>query len=109
MGKTRSSSSKRPHVEEEHQEEENLSKTYKAKFPILSHEEGARFSMIKFREITSCKYIPNSLLKDVSMLESFNKLMTQYGLKKFLSMHEDTYVDLITEFYTTLDVNSNNS
>ena len=24
-------------------------------------------------------------------------------------MHEDTYVDLITEFYTTLDVNSTNS
>ena len=24
-------------------------------------------------------------------------------------MHEDTYVDLITKFYTTLDVNSTNS
>ena len=90
MGKIRGSSSKRPHVEEQHQEEEDHSITYKAKLPILSHEKGARFSIIKFREITSCKYVPNSLLKDVGMLESFDKLMTQYGLKKFLSMHEDT-------------------
>ena len=109
MGKTRGSSSKRPHVEEQHQEEEDLSITYKAKFPILSHKEGVRFSIIKFRKITSCKYVPNSLLKDIGMLESFDKLMTQCGLKKFVSMHEDIDVDLITEFYTTLDVNSKNS
>ena len=36
-------------------------------------------------------------------------MLTQYGPKKFVSMHEDTYVDLITEFYTTLDVNESNS
>ena len=49
MGKTRGSSSKRPHVEEAHQEEEeDLSKTYKAKFLILTHEEGAKFTTIKF-------------------------------------------------------------
>ena len=58
MGKTRASSSKRPHVEESHQEEEDLSQTYKAKFPILTHEEGAKFTTIKFREIIGCKYIP---------------------------------------------------
>ena len=111
MGKTRGSSSKRPHVEEEqHQvEEENLSKTYKAKFLILTHEEGARFTTLRFREILGCKYIPNSLLNDVGMLESFNQLLTQCGLMKFISMHEDTIVDLITEFYTTLDVNVKNS
>ena len=51
MSKTRGSSSKRPHVEEAHQEEEeDLSKTYKAKFPILTHEEGAKFTTIKFRK-----------------------------------------------------------
>ena len=111
MGKTRASSSKRPIIEDEpHQEEEeNLSKTYKAKFPILSHEEGARLTTIRFREILGCKYIPNSLLNNVGMLESFNQLLTQCGLKRFVSMHEDTFVDLITEFYTTLDVNANNS
>ena len=39
MGKTKGSSSKRLHIEEEHQEkEEDLSQTYKAKFSILSHE-----------------------------------------------------------------------
>ena len=96
-------------MEEQPQEEENLSNTYKAKFPILTHEEGAKFSIIKFRKITSCKYVPTSLLKVVGMLESFDKMMTQRGLKKFVSMNEDTYVDLITEFYTTLDVNSTNS
>ena len=38
MPKTRATSSKRPHIEETPQEEEkNLSKTYKAKFLILSH------------------------------------------------------------------------
>ena len=70
MGKTRASSSKRPHVEEEqHQvEEENLSKTYKAKFLILTHEEGERLTTLRFREILGCKYIPNSLLNDVGML-----------------------------------------
>ena len=111
MGKTRGSSSKRPHVEEEqHQvEEENLSKTYKAKFLILTHEEGERFITLRFREILGCKYIPNSLLNDVCMLESFNQLLTQCGLMKFISMHEDTIVDLVTEFYTTLDVNDKNS
>ena len=109
MGRTKGSTSKRPHVEEQPQEEENLTKTYKAKFPILTHEEGAKFTLIKFREITSCKYVPNSLLKDVGMLESFDKMLTQCGLKKFVSMNEDTYVDLVTEFYTTLDVNPTNS
>ena len=111
MGKTRGSSSKRPHVEEEqHQvEEENLAKTYKAKFLILTNEEGARLTTLRFREILSCKYIPNSLLNDVGMLESFNQLLTQCGLMKFVSMHEDTIVDLVTEFYTTLDVNDKNS
>ena len=43
------------------------------------------------------------------MLESFNQLLTQCGLMKFVSMHEDTIVDLVTEFYTTLDVNDKNS
>ena len=42
------------------------------------------------------------------MNESFNQILTSCGLKKFMSMHEDTYIELITEFYTTLDVNSNN-
>ena len=35
--------------------------------------------------------------------------MTQYGLIKFISMHEDTIIDLVTEFYTTLEVNDKNS
>ena len=65
--------------------------------------------MLKFREIIGCKYIPNSLLNDVGMSDSFNELLTTSGFKKFISMHEDVYVELITEFYTTLDVNANNS
>ena len=110
MGKTRASSSKRPHIEESHQEEEeDLLQTYKAKFPILTHEEGTKFTIIKFREIIGCKYIPNSLLKDVGILESFDQLLTQCGIKRFVSMHEDTNVELTTEFYTTLDVNTKNS
>ena len=36
-------------------------------------------------------------------------MLTQCGLKKFIAMHEDNYVDLITELYTTLDVNESNS
>ena len=43
------------------------------------------------------------------MLELFNQMLTQCGLMKFVSMHEDTIVDLVTEFYTTLDVNDKNS
>ena len=110
MGKTRELSSKRPHIEESHQEEEeDLSQTYKAKFPILTREEGAKFTIIKFRKIIGYKYIPNSLLNDVGMLESFDQLLTQCGLKKFISMHEDTNVELTIEFYTTLDVNAKNS
>ena len=77
MGKTRASSSKRPYTKESHQEEEeDLSQTYKAKFPILTYEEGVKFTTIKFREIIGCKYIPNSLLNDVGMLESFDQLLT---------------------------------
>ena len=110
MGNTRGSSSKRPHVEETYQEEEeDLSKTYKAKFPILTHEEDAKFTTIKFREIIGYKYIPNSLLNDVGMLESFDQLLTQCGLKKCVYMHEDTNVELTTKFYTTLYVNAKNS
>ena len=110
MPKTRASSSKRPHIEESPQEEEeNLSKTYKAKFLILSHAEGTRLTTIQFREILGCKYIPNSLLTNVGMLQVFDQLLNQCSLKKFVDMHEDTYVDLITEFYTTLDVNESNS
>ena len=110
MGKKRASSSKRPHIEESYQEEEeDLSQTYKAKFPILTHEEGAKFTIIKIREIIGCKYISNSLLKDVDMLESFDQLLTQCGLKRFVSMHEDTNIELTTKFYTTLEVNSKNS
>ena len=97
MGKTRELSSKRPYIEESHQEEEeDLSKTYKAKFPILTYKEGAKFTTIKFREIVGWKYIPNSLLNDVGMLESFDQLLTQCGLKKFVSMHEDINVELTT-------------
>ena len=52
MPKTRASTSKRPHIEESPQEEEeNLSKTYKAKFLILSHAEGTKLTTIRFREI----------------------------------------------------------
>ena len=109
MGKTKGSSSKRPHVEEEHQEVEDLSQTYKAKFPILTHEEGNKFISIKFHEIIGCKYIPNSILTNVGMFDEFDQMLTQCGLKKFVSMHEATYVELITEFYTTLDVNEKNS
>ena len=111
MGRTKGSSSKNPQVEEESQqiEEENLSKTYKSKFLILTHEEGDRFTKIKFREILNCKYILSSLLNDVKMLEPFNQMLTQCGLMKFVSMHEDSIVDLVTEFYTTLEVNANNS
>ena len=108
MGKTKGSSSKRPHIEEDIQEEEDLTQTYKAPFPIHTHEEGSSYTTIKFREIISCKYIPTPLLNDVGMLDSFDQMMTQCGLKKFVSMHEDTYIDLLTEFYTTLD-NSTNS
>ena len=56
-----------------------------------------------------CKYIPNSFLNDVGMLESFDQLLTQCGLKKFVSMHEDTNIELTTKFYITLDVNAKNS
>ena len=56
-----------------------------------------------------CKYIPNSLLNDVKMLEPFNQMLNQCGLMKFVSMHEDSIVDLITEFYTTLEVSAKNS
>ena len=110
MRKTRASSSKRPHIGESPQEEEeNLSKTYKAKFLILSYAEGKKLKTIRFREILGCKYIPNSLLNNVSMLQAFDQLLNQYGFKKFVDMHEDTYVNLITEFYITLDVNERNS
>ena len=53
--------------------------------------------------------MPNSLLTKVGMFDVFDNMLSQCGLKKFVSMQEDTYVDLITEFYTTLDVNANNS
>ena len=105
MGKTRGSTSKRSQV----QEEEDLTPTYKERFLIFSHEEGAKFTIIKVRDIIDCKYIPTSLLNNVSMNESFTQILTICGLKKFVSMHENTYVELITKFYTTLDVNSNNS
>ena len=75
MGRTKGSSSKRPHVEEEaipENEEEDLTKTYEANFPILSHEEGARLTTIQFKEILGCKYIPSSLLEKIGMLEPFN-------------------------------------
>ena len=51
---------------------EDLQQTYQAKFPILSHDEGARFTKNKFREMVTCKYIPTSLLNDVGMHDSFN-------------------------------------
>ena len=105
MPKTGASSSKRPHIEESPQEEEeNLSKTYKDKFLILSHAEETKLTTIRFKEILGYKYIPNSLLNNVGMLQVFDQMLNQCRL-----MHEDTYVDLITEFYTTLDVNESNS
>ena len=69
MGKIRASSSKRPHIEEEHLKEEDLSQTYKAKFPILTHEEGNKFTSHKFHEIIGCKYISNSILTNVGMFD----------------------------------------
>ena len=53
--------------------------------------------------------MPNFLLTKVGMFDEFDRMLNQCGLKKFVSMQEDTYVDLITEFYTTLNVNANNS
>ena len=43
------------------------------------------------------------------MFDVFDKMLNQCGLKNFVSMHKDTYVDLVTEFNTTLDVNATNS
>ena len=43
------------------------------------------------------------------MFDVLDKMLNQCGLKKFVSMYENTYVDLITEFYTTLDINETNS
>ena len=71
MGKTKGSSSSRPRRDDQDEEvpqEENLQLTYQAKFPILSHLEGARFTTLKFREMVTCKYIPNSLLQDVGKI-----------------------------------------
>ena len=77
MRKTRASSSKRPHIKESPQEEEkNLSKTYKAKFLILSHVEGIKLTTIRFRESLGFKYIPNSLLNNVGMLQVFDQMLT---------------------------------
>ena len=76
MGRTKGSSSKRPHVEEEHQEVKDLSQTYKAKFPILTHEEGNKFTSIKIHEIVGCKYIPNSILTNVGMFIEFDQMLT---------------------------------
>ena len=71
MSKTKASSSKRPIVEESPQEdEENLSKHYKAKVLILSNAEGAKLTTIRFREILACKYMPNSLLTKVGMFDN---------------------------------------
>ena len=78
-------------------------------FLILSYIEGDRFTKNKFRENISCKYIPTSLHQDISMHDLFNQLLTNCGLKKFVSMHEHTFVDLIMEFYTYLEVNANDS
>ena len=106
MGKIRSSIASRH--QEEHQEED-LTATYKAKFPILLHEEGDRFITLKFREMVGCKYIPSSFLQDVGMHDSLNQLLTTCGLKKFMSMQEHIYIELITEIYTSLEVNPNDS
>ena len=45
-------------MEEEYQEEEDLSQTHKAKFLILSYGEGAKLTNNKFREIVGfeCSY-----------------------------------------------------
>ena len=43
--------------DEEEPQEENLQLTYQAKFPILSHEQGARFTKNKFKEMVAYKYI----------------------------------------------------
>ena len=112
MGKTKRSSLSRPRRDDQDEEEtreENLQLTCQAKFPILFHEEGARFTKNKFREMVACKYIPSSLLQDISMHDSFTQLLTNCGLKKFVSMHEHTFVDLNMEFYTSLEVNANDS
>ena len=76
----------RPYVEEKHQEVQDPSQTYKAKFPILTHEEGNKFTSIKFHEIIGCKYIPNSILTNVGMFDEFDQMLTQCGLKKFVSI-----------------------
>ena len=95
MGKTRASSSKRPHIDVSPQEEEeNLSKLYKAKFLISSHEEGAKLTNIRFREIVPCKYIPNSLLTNLGMFDEFDLLLNQSGLKKFVSNYPKTILEI---------------
>ena len=88
---------------------EDLQQTYQSKFPILSYDKGAKFTKNKFREMLACKYTPTFLLNDVGMYDSFSQLLTNCGLKKFVSMHEHTFIDLNMEFYTTLDVNANDS
>ena len=100
MGKTKGSSSSRPKRDDQDEEEhqvEDLQQTHLAKFPILSHDESARFTKNKFREMVACKYIPTSLLNDVGMHDSFNQLLTNCGLKKFVFIHEHTFVDLNME------------
>ena len=117
MGRTKASASlattsTQPHDEERKEEEYDevdIGKTYGAPFPFLSIDEGAHFITLKNRDIVGCKYIPSKLLEDINMHDSFQQLLTACGLKKFLSMQEHAYIDLIIEFYTSLDVNEKGS
>ena len=95
--------------EYDYEKGDNIAKTDGAPFPLLSMDEGARYIVLTNRDVVGCKYIPSKLLKDIQMLYSFKQLLTACGLKKFVSVHEPSYVDLVIEFYTSLDVNEKDS
>ena len=105
---SRATTSAQPHEEEREEaeyDEVDITQTYGAPFPLLSTDEGARFIILKNRDVVGCKYIPSKLLEDIQMHDSFKQLLTACGLKKFVSMQKHAYTDLMIEFYTSLDVN----
>ena len=82
----------------------DLKEEYDAFFPIFSDEEGKRFSYLSKRNVCMPKYFDDQLLKDIRMHDFMNVLCKRLGQFKLKTVKYDVFLELTTEFYTTLKI-----
>ena len=80
----------------------DIAERYRAPFPIFHEFEGERYVLSHIRDVVGSKFLPKMIIEKMGMTTIMNKLLQSIGLKQFVDMEYDSYVQLTQEFYCPL-------